>query len=203
MKKELLTIFVGLLLLPAVGADVRRAPEGGAPLAGHELGTLNSRPVADLAKEYRAQHIQDLEIAALDGDELSMDELSVSCPREYKAVIITLRQMAKEEKRAQKALAERQRKVVKLELPPEPSGPVAKDAAEFAAKYSLQPAAITCQTNQRAGTISYRVECKDANELKTMFETLKRIPNRIRISQGTNYVALAVRLKDEKLPSSE
>src|SRR5215510_2464692 len=100
MKTELLTSIIALLVLPFLGGEVTPARDGGALVAGNQLGAFKSGAAADLAKEYRAQHIQELEMEALHGDELSLDELSVCCPKEYKAVVITMRQMAEEEKRA-------------------------------------------------------------------------------------------------------
>jgi hypothetical protein len=51
---------------------------------------------------------------------------------------------------------------------------------------------VTCQTNRRSGTIEYRVI--GSTNLALAFSSLRQMPNRTRISQGTNSVTIAIKL---------
>ena len=51
---------------------------------------------------------------------------------------------------------------------------------------------VTCQTNRRSGTIEYHVV--GSTNLALAFSSLKQMPNRTRISQGTNSVTVAIKL---------
>jgi len=51
---------------------------------------------------------------------------------------------------------------------------------------------VTCQTNRRSGTIEYCVV--GSTNLALAFSSLRQIPNRTRISQGTNSVTVAIKL---------
>jgi len=53
---------------------------------------------------------------------------------------------------------------------------------------------VSCETNRRSGTINYRVEGCQITNINAVFASLKQLPNRIRISQGTNSVSVAIRL---------
>lgn len=55
---------------------------------------------------------------------------------------------------------------------------------------------VTCQTNRRSGTIEYRVV--GSTNLALAFSSLRQMPTRTRISQGTNSVTVAI-----KLPSAQ
>jgi hypothetical protein len=54
-------------------------------------------------------------------------------------------------------------------------------------------ATITCTTNEHSGTINCRVQCANRNDLGAVWEALRSLPNKIRISQGSNYVAVVFR----------
>jgi hypothetical protein len=51
---------------------------------------------------------------------------------------------------------------------------------------------VTCQTNRRSGTIEYRVV--GSTNLALAFSSLRQMPNRTRISQGTNSVTVVIKL---------
>ena len=55
------------------------------------------------------------------------------------------------------------------------------------------PAAIICTTDQHSGTISCRVQCANKNDLAATWEALRSLRDKIRISQGSNYVMVVVR----------
>jgi len=56
---------------------------------------------------------------------------------------------------------------------------------------------ITYQTNQRSGTISCIISCKDTNELNAVWEVMRSIPDKVRISQGPESVTVVVHLPQE------
>jgi len=53
---------------------------------------------------------------------------------------------------------------------------------------------VSCETNRRSGTINYRVDGCQTTNINAVFASLRQLPNRVRISQGTNFVTVAIRL---------
>jgi hypothetical protein len=53
---------------------------------------------------------------------------------------------------------------------------------------------VTCETNRRSGTINYCVSGCQPTNTAAVFSMLKKVPNRLRLSQGTNSVTVAIKL---------
>lgn len=53
---------------------------------------------------------------------------------------------------------------------------------------------VSCQTNRRSGTIDYRVDGCQTTNIDAVFASVRQMPNRVRVSQGTNSVTIAIRL---------
>ena len=53
---------------------------------------------------------------------------------------------------------------------------------------------VTVETNLRAGTINYYVSGCQKTNIAAVFDSLKQMPNRTRISQGTNLVTISIKL---------
>jgi hypothetical protein len=53
---------------------------------------------------------------------------------------------------------------------------------------------VSCQTNRRSGTIDYRVDGCQTTNINAVFASVRQMPNRVRVSQGSNSVSVAIRL---------
>src|SRR5437899_8241069 len=78
---------------------------------------------------------------------------------------------------------------------PAESDPV--EAVKTQLKETGQDLPIIYQTNQRSSTISCRIDCRDTNELNAVWEAMRAVPDKVRISQGATHVTVVVHLPEQ------